>query len=483
MFIGVLPGSGIAGGLDAEALLRRGQVQEALAAANREAADRPDDVGAQELVVDIMLTAGDQAGAEQTAIRRVAANPEDPDSHYLLGRVQISPEASRQSFEAALRLAPDHARSHMGMGSLHEAAASTGTDRTARLADAEAAYARAVRYDPSLGEAWFGRARVLVRLGRRADALAAARDGWSRAPEEPDLALLVSKLDPSSAAEVLEQAVAIADDVPEVHEGLADAYLRDGNAAGALDHANRALALNDGLPGARLIRAYAREVVAGRLSHKTLAQLQEARKLETRNPAAALGRYPALTRRAPRSAMVLVGRAAAKRASGDTDGELNDLVAAAKLDEGNDEVAALAGQALSRSKRYEQAMPLLTAALAARPADPDRGLALAQALQASGHVADAKALLSRVASGHPTNVGLQLAYIQLLLESGAVAEAYGVTKVAMQLTLDPRLVAAFVKVAPAAGRSSEAASILEPLAERSNSAELRAIVARLRDGR
>ncbi len=457
---------------DPEVLFRQGRVSEALQLASSQAAGDPTDLEAQELMIDVLINVGQQARAEQVARLRLEDDPGNPDAHYLLGRARVDPISSRQAYEAALHLSPGHARAYMGMGSIHEAAAD--------FDEAAAAYARAVSMDPSLGEAWYGHTRILAQQGKIAAALQVARAGLEAVPSEPDLSLLVARLDPASALEVLSAALAQVGADPYLHEALSQAYLTEGSADEALAQARAALALNPNLIDARRTLLFAREVAAGVLPHAQLAALGAARELEATDPEAALARYPAILAEAPRSAMATLSRAAAHRAAGDRASELVDLLAAAALDPTNDEVAAVTGLALIDAGRAAEAVEPLTTAMEQRPWDGTLGLGLARALEAAGHPGDALALLERVGAAHPQNVPIQLAHAQALIHAGQHARAYGVLKVAMQVVPDPRLVAAFVKVAPLAGHAGEAAAVLAPVAEQTSNPALAEAVQQLR---
>ena len=460
----------------AELLLRQGRFEEALKEANRVAGEQPTNMDAQELVIDILLTMGDHQLAVAQAQQAVSRDPTNPDLHYLLGRATVDQAGSQAAYEAALRMKPDHARAHMGMGAIHEAAAQ---EVPGRMGDAAAAYGRAARYDPSLGEAWYGNVRALMVLNRPKEAVEVARRGLKAVPDDPGIALLLAQLEPSQARPVLERALNQQGNDPQLKSALAMVLLEEGSVDGAYNRATEALKVVPSLSQARWVRACAAEVRQGRLSKASLASFLEIRKVHARSPQAAVSRYTPLVAANGRSAMVLLGRGAAQWATNQRDAALSDYAAAARLDPQNDEVARALGLGLVQVGRHAEALAPLQTALAARPWDPSVGLALAEALHAEGLTRDARRLLDRVASSNPANVPMQLLYIQVLADDGDYAKAYGVAKVSMQLVPDPRLVAAFVKVAPLAGRAGEAASVLRPMAEQTGSPQLRALVEQL----
>ncbi len=453
----------------AEVLLRRGDFDAALEAATSAAEARPDDVEAQELLIDIMLSLGLQPKAEREAKARVAAHPTDPDAHYLLGRARVDPAGSRSAYEAALRLDPEHARANMGMGSLHEA--------LGRPAEAAAAYARASSRDATLGEAWLGQVRALLLQGKAPQALAVARQGVAAAPDEAGLALVVAELDPGAAEAELRAALQRVGPEARLHEALAAVLLTKGDGPGSAEQASAALQLDPTLLDARRSLLFARELSSSRLVAADVARLDEARRLESTDAAAALARYAELVSRNPKSSLVLLGRAAARRASGDRAGALDDLKAAAALDPQNDEAAAVAGLALLEVGQGAAAAPLLRTAYEARPWDGSLALALARAVPP----AERLPLLGQIASALPLDVDVQLHYAQALIDARRFPEAYGVLKVSMNVLPDPRLVAAFIQVAPLAGHPGEAADVLEPVAQQTNNEGLKEAVRRLRE--
>ncbi len=464
--------AGPLGTAGAEALFRQGRTAEALRAAEDLARERPQDVAAQELMIDVLITMGQHEQAVARARQRVEGSTGEADAHYLLGRAHIDALSSRKAYEAALHLNPSHSRSHMGMGSLHEAAG--------RLDDATSSYARATKGDPSLAEAWFGLVRAQMRAGDRAAALKSARAGLEALPLEPRLSMMVAELDPKRAREVLQAALAKAGPDVDLRVAMAGVLLQEGDAEGASEYARKVLATVPDQPEARRTLLLAAEVTRRWLPAGAVGEVSRALASASEEPARALSRAQSLVRAHPKSALAMLARASAKRASGDEAGELADLQAAARLDPANEEVASVTGFALLRAGRAADAIGLLTTAMSARPGDANLGLGLAQALADAGYADDERLLLERVAAAHPRNVDVQLVYAQRLLEAGAPKQAYGVLKISMQLTSDPRLVAAFVQVAPVAGHASEAADLLDTLAERTGSNHLREIARKLR---
>jgi len=450
---------------DAERLLRQGRVIEAMDAAARAIAADPDDVEAQELAIDVFLSLGKLERAVTHARSRVKDAP-TADSHYLLGRALLDVDKSRAAYDKALELDPEHARALMGLGSLDEIAGD--------LAAARAAYTRATDRDPSLSEAWMGLARTHLIESHRDQALEVALTGFGHT-RSVDLALFVATLDPERARSVLAEALTAGGSSVSLHVALARVALLEGDARFGQQQAQQALVLDPRAVDARSTFHWSRELLAERIDTATLTRLLSP---TTTGPALRKAYDRAVTQH-PRSAMARLGRALIRKTGGDA-GYVDELLAASRLDPDNDLVTETAGTELLQSERPADAIEPLTRTLSARPWDRDLTLALARALRQTGHVADAALLLERVASANPDHVDSQLLYAQTLIDAGRPVEAYAVIKVAMLSTQDPRLVAAFIRVAPAAGRPAEAARVLGPLADRSGSAELKAAVERLK---
>jgi len=467
--------SGLARGAetaDAETLLRHGQIGEAIRTAEAAARAAPSDLDAQELYIDLLQVVGQTGRAVAEAQRRVEASPRDPDAHYLLARALPDLEQARASYEAALRLDPNHARSYMGMGAVHEAAG--------RREDALAAYGRAVALDPKLAEAWLGRIRILGQLGRQSDALTAAREGWRAVPTEPGLALTLAQLDPPSAVAVLEEAVAHVPDDPRLYEALASLALARGDATAAEARAGQALAIDPMLPDATRIRLVSAEIRGARLDLAAWNRLAALRALERTDPAAALAGYPSLVASWPRSALVLLGRSSARRATGSMQGALDDAVEASRLDPRNTEAVAVAGLLLLDVGRAAEAEPLLAKAATERTWDASLALAWVRALQNLGRAEEASDLLATVAGVHRLDPAVQVAYAEDLVRAGRIDEAYRWLKQTLLLVPDPQLAAAFVRVAPAAGHPEEAAALLDQIVAQTGNPELAEAARRLR---
>jgi tetratricopeptide (TPR) repeat protein len=465
-------GRAFGAGPSAELLVRQGRIDEAIAAAKAVVDADADDVATQELYVDLLLGRGMVARAVEHAEALVKRDPQDPDGWYVLGRALPDVDQSREAYETALRADPAHARAHMGMGALYEA--------TGKLAEAEAAYGRAVAEDRTLSEAWIGRVRSVVRAGRPLDARTFAEQAYAAVPGSPSVALQLASLAPDRATAVLAATIERAGDDPRLHSAYALQLLAAGSAADALAHAHEALQINPTDAMALRVELLAAELSEKRLDQRGLETLLALRDAERAAPAQALPQYGPLSTSYPRSALVLLGRAALEEATGDRAGSLRDLLAAAELDPDNVEAAAAAGMALLDADRPGEAEPLLSQAAQARPWDGSLGVARWKALVQIDRKADALAAIEPVAKIHRFDSAVQTAYAGSLADAGRADEAYRVLKSALVMAPDARVAAAFVQIAPAAGHAEEAAALLDQIVGRTGNAQLAEAARRLR---
>lgn len=458
------------GGDPVVAHLYDGDLRAAIEAARVVAEGAPDDVGAQEMHIDLLLASGQVGRAVAFAGERLKSQPTNPDAHYLLGRARVDGEAAAEAYERALRLDPDHARSHMGMGAVHTAAG--------RFADAEAAYGEALRRDGTLGEAWLGLVRLQVLAGRRDRALDLASRGWAAAPDEPGLALVLAQLAPDRARAVLEQASATGD--ARVFARLAELQLASGDADGATVTARRALVIDPGQEDAARTLEFGRAIAAGKLDLKGLAELLDLRDQVEVDAAAAAAGLERLVARYPDCALAFLALAEAWDRVGNRPKVLEYLALALQRDPTLVDAQAAFGLALLRDGRHAEAVPWLGKAVSVKPWDPDLVRALGQAQLRSGDATSAVATLKRAHETRPWDVGTRLSYAEALQTAGNLEGAYAVVRDGLKLAPDPALAAAFVIVAKQAGHAAVAADFLEDLGRKSGSDALVQLAARVR---
>lgn len=455
-----------------DALLRDGNVAGALTAAQAAVEADPANVAATELYIDLMIATG--RGAEVLALTRARAEsaPTNADLQYLLGRATNDPQQAEAAYRAALAIAPQHPRALMGLAAVSEAKG----DITGALAG----FSRAVEVDRTLAEAWVGKARNEVRLGRGEAAAATARSGLAVHPRLTGLLVVLGHLAPAEADPLLKAAIAGSPRDAALHDAYAETRLAAGDARTAVAAAKQALALDPTLASAARTATLAREQIEGRLDGAGRRGLAEAAAVEATDRRGSLPRYDALATKYPRSAVVRLSRASVRRSLGDSAGALQDLADAANADPGNLEAQIAAGTALLRAKRYAEAKVPLGVAAAARPTDLTLGLALIEAQAAGGVNPQALASAEALVIRYPHHPDVVIADAVQLAGVGRAAEAYARVKTALAVTPDPRLAAVFVQVAPAAGHPEEAAAILEQIVQVTGNANLAEAARRLR---
>ncbi len=455
---------------DAELLLSEGKVAEALEAARDEATASPGDLDAQELYIDLLLAFGLGPRAERRYRARVREQPEDPDSWYLVGRSAVGADDAREAYEAALRFDPEHARSHMGMAAVHLAAG--------RIERASAAYAIALQGDASLSEAWLGLVRSLAAEGHVAEALEAAKHAQTRIPEEPGIYLALATLAPDQARTILLQGTERAPGDARLHARLAEELLAAGDGASALRSSTTALQRDERLSDALRAKIFAEEMVKDRIDG---SGYQSVRELVAVEPAAALPRWDALVEAYPRSSLVRAGRARVYEVTGNVAAAGADLEVAQRLGT-NTEVQAALGLLRLREGHAAEAAPLLALAWESRSWDVSLGLALAEALFQSEQVPGAMKLLEGLAATQPFDLRIGRRYAQALLDADEPEKAYSFIRQRLGRVPDPQLGVALIAAALATGRTVEAASIVEDIAEQTNNPRLREAATRLRSG-
>jgi tetratricopeptide (TPR) repeat protein len=174
------------------ALERMGRVEDAIREQREAIRLRPDYALAHvNLAGTLSRTPGGgvEALAEyQTALR---LNPNLAETHFRLAAL-LSDAPGRQAeaiaeYREAVRLRPDYVEAHGNLGLL--LAATPG-----RMPDALAEYETALRIDPAAAEVQYDLAEALVRLGRRAEAIAHLEAALSARPDAEPVRELLARL-------------------------------------------------------------------------------------------------------------------------------------------------------------------------------------------------------------------------------------------------------------------------------------------------
>ncbi|MFT7521611.1 MAG: tetratricopeptide (TPR) repeat protein, partial [Kiritimatiellia bacterium] len=376
---GLLANTLALGGPSAEHLIRIGQLDDAFVVAQAEARERPRDLDAQELLVDLAMTMGLANLVRPRYQEIVSHHPDDADAYYMMGRLALGAHEAEALYRKALELSPGHARSYMGLGAVHRA--------QGRMGAAEEAYQHALSRDRSLGEAWAGLGAALLAQGRVDDARANARQAVLAVPHEADPYIAVATLEPESAVSILRKGVTAMPDEPRLHTFLAMALLEQGLGSSALVEARAALSLSPGFGSAELAQLVARAQISGTLDGPGYRDMLIAQRLSGPRQRAA---FDQLVERYPVCELIWLGRAQVRAAAGDADGSLDDLSRAAQLAPNQPEVQAALGVALERRGRGSLALPWLYKALIARPDDASLAIAAARAEQATGLAVEAR---------------------------------------------------------------------------------------------
>jgi tetratricopeptide (TPR) repeat protein len=455
-----------------ERLMHAGRVTEAADAARQEVQAAPTDLAAWERYLDALSALGRTKEAVEIAKGEVRARPTDPDAQYLLGRAYPTAKEAQAAYEAALRLAPTHARANMGMGAIHRS-------RSAH-AEAEAAYRRALAVDPSLGEAWAGLAAALVAQQRVPEALDAGRKAMVALPDEAEGYLTVALLSPKEALLVLQEARKRMPYDARIHERLGELMLAAGEGAAAMSEAKAALAIDPTRFDARMIASYAFDMARGSIDPAGYHELVALRQKLREAPADTEAKLSSVVQRYPDAVVARVARAEAHGLQGDAAGMAADLEVARKLDPASADVAAAYGLVLADLGRPAEARAPLAQALSARPGDRGLTLALAKAELASGDTPGARDRLARLNASRPTDVEVILAYAGALAASKDSDGAYRFLSGAVRKVSDARVVLALAAAARDIGKFDEAASLVDELARQSGEERLHAVAEQLR---
>ncbi|GHA81517.1 tetratricopeptide repeat protein [Cognatilysobacter bugurensis] len=177
------------------------------------------------------LRRGDAAQAQAEARDAVAAQPQDPTAHRLLGaalRLAGDRDGALAALDAALALAPDDANLHLERAGLLLA------DR--KLDDAQAALARSLGLDPNQFPAYIMQAHLALGRGELDDAERLTRTAARIAPEHPQIRALEGTIAlrrgrADDALKILSAAAERAPEEPTLRHALAFAYLAKGHVA------------------------------------------------------------------------------------------------------------------------------------------------------------------------------------------------------------------------------------------------------------
>jgi tetratricopeptide (TPR) repeat protein len=456
---------GLAAADEIDALVREGRWTDAVAAATAAADARPDDLDAHERLIDLQLSLGQLRAVVERYKARIDTLPNSADAWYLLGRAYTDPAAIRDACERALRIDPKHARAHMGLAAVLRAA---GDPR-----GAAEAYQEALRLDPNLPEAWAG-LLAIVGTGRDGETIrAVAEAAITAAPTTTEAWLTLAAWSPDKAGDILRRAVAAVPEEARAHAALAEQLLREGKGAEALSEAERALELDNGLPGARLARLYARSMADGTISAAGFTALLAARIKEADDVESALTAYNTLAKEWPRSPLPLIARAGLLAPKEPASAQ-RDLERALKLDPANDEAQAALGLLLRSTGDHAGAVELLKKATVARPEDGSLAVALVRSLAELGRIDEAWNTISDTERRLPLDPIVPITRAELAQRRGDREAAADLLIEAWDRTHDVRVFLALGAAAREAGRLDQALAVFDTLARQTGRADLAA---------
>lgn len=436
-------------------LLRAHQVAPALEEARRTVAATPNDVEANELLIDILAGVGLGYTAEQAYKARAQEYPKDPLAWYLYGRAAVHVEDSQAAYEKALSLNPRNARAVMGMAALERA--------TGDLERAERDYKRALQMDSTLDEAWSGLGAIYVSAGRWEEAVSSCREAIEAVPGDPEAYLALAELRPDEAAKVLARGVKEVPGEPRLHAALAQEQIRARQYKDATASLERALMLDPTSSEVALDLALVRDLDAGRITLEGQAELVRARALVEESPVAARLALEDLIVAYPNCHLVWLARGHLRSQEGDLTGAEADLRKALKLAPNSPDCQAALGLLLLNKKQYREAVQLLDAARAQRP--HDASLAISAGMARAGADGPKAGLLSldETAARFPFDSRPVMAMVSLLTQMGNTEGAYTVLQRAVSRYPDPTLLLALAAAAKDLGHTDEAIEILRNL--------------------
>jgi tetratricopeptide (TPR) repeat protein len=434
--------------------LRRNDLGTALDLVKAHVAEHPNDVEANELLIDILSGLGLAPDAERYYSERATVTPSAADGWYLAGRAAVSAADSETRYRKALELAPGHARATMGLGSIARSKNALG--------EAHARYTEALAKDPSLTEAWAALVQVELQRGNRTAAADVARRSLAAVPGSPEPYLLTAALRPIEAVDVLSRGASAVPDEPKIQIALARAYVDREDWTNAAIAYDAALAISDVDPGVRIERGVAKEAWDGALGSTAAIQLLQAR-VDRSDAAGRLERLDAIVEGNPQSMYARLARGNLLADTARYDLAERDLVEALRLAPESAEALASLGVLYLNRGRAKEALPLLDKAAKARPGDPTLAIARATALAQLDARAGESALREAMAR-FPFESKIPVMLARLLVQVGNAQGAYLVLEAAAQRSPAPDVLLQWADVAERLGRFADEVRILMLLA-------------------
>ncbi len=172
----------------ADRMLKRGEIEPALALLERAVADYPDDASAWQTLGWGRYREKNYPAAEKALRRALELAPDSAETHFELGLVlftQGQPTAAAGSFRRSLKLRPDYPASHYNLGMCLE--------QFGDRAGAIESFSAAIRYEPNSAEAYKRLGANLALEGRFSEALEPLRRAVEMSPSDASAARMLER--------------------------------------------------------------------------------------------------------------------------------------------------------------------------------------------------------------------------------------------------------------------------------------------------
>jgi tetratricopeptide (TPR) repeat protein len=435
-------------------LLRKGDVEGAAVVLRTQIHDRPKDMEAQELLLDIYANMGLGEALEKNYGARAKLDNQNADAWYLYGRAATTAGAAQTAYKKALEIDPKHARAMMGLASVDRA--------LHKLEQAQEEYREALAIDDGLAEAWAGLGASYLADGEPSGAIAVARQALVAVPTDPEAFLVLASLVPEDAIPTLQAGITAVPDEPRLYHTLAREYLERGDASAAVSAYEQAAEVGDET-SVVLERQLAADVEAGTLDAAGAMRTLAARDQAPTEPAQSLEALTRLAQKWPRCGLLQVARGHVLAQLTRNDEAEAAFRAALKLDAQDPEANGALGLLMMVRQKPSTAVPFLDLALRYRPHDASlaiaRGMALAQSVSAGAGIR----VLAQTVLDFPQDPRPVVALATLQSAAGDKEGAWKMLEEAVYRNPHPNVLAALAAAARDTGRKDEAIALLERL--------------------
>jgi tetratricopeptide (TPR) repeat protein len=442
---------------EATRLLRSGDEEAAMAAARTVVEADLTEIGAHEIIIDILMNRGLGVIAESAYSEMAATNPSQAWAWTLYGRASTSAESAASAYQQALQVDPHYSRAWAGQADIYRALGETDSAR--------AGYERAIDLEPENGPAYIGLATLLLSNDASSEALEVCQSSMALAPTYPDCYLLSADLLPSSAVHYLERGVGFAPNDPRLYAALGDALMRAGRFDDAAHAIGAALDINPIMHAALWNRMVITELRNETIDVDAWQQLTRAKILQASAPLAAVDLLTQLSEGHPNSPLICLAfgnQLASSRSLAEAERE---LVRGLRLELENVDINASLGLLYQSQSRHSEALPLLRLAATARP--DDLSLQLAHGITTANVEGPRPAaiILAQAAQRYPSDPRAAMALATLLSQNGDKRSAVTVLERAVGAYPEPDLLLALAAAYRDVDENILAAGTLRRLAE------------------